>query len=227
MKTLLARERIDAPAVARRKPAAVYRGERRQEFLIDRAADEQRLEYPELIGSLFDLTRQRSEQPAELVDRKFMRQRWRRTAAGGRLSRFRRRRQILRFQSRHLREPLAQTIELQQLGLQLSKLDRHRVKMALNNLLRAPRFLPLVVEKDRLQQWMVDRRRVAQRDIVEKQSEGQEQHQQVVRSGLLAQRAQLGQDGRRRGLFRLDELDLGLLVELAVAVLLGNQEPPL
>ena len=108
-----------------------------------------------------------------------MRQRWRRTAAGGRLSRFRRRRQILRFQSRHLREPLAQTIELQQLGLQLSKLDRHRVKMALNNLLRAPRFLPLVVEKDRLQQWMVDRRRVAQRDIVEKQSEGQEQHQQA------------------------------------------------
>src|SRR6266511_3260367 len=99
VKTLLARERIDAPAVARRKPAAVYRGERRQEFLIDRAADEQRLEYPELIGSLFDLTRQCSEQPAELVDRQFMRQRWRRTAAGGRLSRFRRRRQILRFQS--------------------------------------------------------------------------------------------------------------------------------
>src|SRR6266498_1575349 len=31
VKTLLARERIDAPAVARRKPAAVYRGERRQE----------------------------------------------------------------------------------------------------------------------------------------------------------------------------------------------------
>ena len=66
MKTLLTREWIDAPAVARRKPTAVYGSQRRQEFLVDRAGKEQRLEYPELIGSLFDLARQRSEQRAEL-----------------------------------------------------------------------------------------------------------------------------------------------------------------
>src|SRR6266511_908806 len=179
VKTLLAREWIDAPAVARRKPTAVHRSQRRQEFLVDRAVDEQRLEYPELIGSLFNLARQRSEQRAELVDRQVARQRRRRAAAAGRLSRFRRRRQVLRLQPRHLGEPLAQTVELQQLCLQLSKLDRHRVKMPLNNLLSATRFLSLVIEKDRLQQRMVDRGRVAQRDIVEKQSEGQEQHQQA------------------------------------------------
>ena len=54
--------------------------------------------------------------------------------------------------------------------------------MALNNLLRAARLLPLVVEKDGLQQRMVDRRGVAQRDIVEEQGEGQEQHQQAEAS---------------------------------------------
>ena len=64
----------------------------------------------------------------------------------------------------------------------LAELHGHRVQMALHNLLRFLRLLPLIGKDDRLQQGVVDRRGVAQRHIVEQQGEREEQKQQTEAS---------------------------------------------
>ena len=65
-------------------------------------------------------------------------------------------------------------LEPQHLRLQVAELHRHRAQVALHDLLGPLRLLPLIGEHDGLQQRMIDRRSVAQRNVIEYEREGQE-----------------------------------------------------
>ena len=122
--------------------------------------------------------RELRQQGTELVDRQIARKRWRGSAAARRLARLGRR-QVLGLQARHLCKPFTQPVKLQQLGLQLSQPDGHRIEVTLNDLLRLASFLPLVVEENSLKERMLDRGRVAQRHVIEEEGKGQKQQQQT------------------------------------------------
>ena len=64
------------------------------------------------------------------------------------------------------------------MGLELADLDGHGIEMALDDGLSPLCLLALIGEQNCLQQWVLDRRGIPQRDIIEQQGEpGQDNHQ--------------------------------------------------
>jgi len=61
-----------------------------------------------------------------------------------------------RLEPRDFREPFAEAIEPHDPRLQFAEVKRHRIEVALHELLRLERFLPLVREHDSLQPRMLD-----------------------------------------------------------------------
>ena len=166
----LAGDRIDPPAEARRVPAAERHRQRgRRQLLLHARVEQLRFEHAVEVGAGLGVAGEEVELAAEVAEREIVHRHRneRRAAAPGNLAEP----EVARPDAGDGREALAERVEAHQLRLHLAELDRHRVQVLPQEVLRALRLRLLGGQHQRLQQRELELGGVAHAEV------GDQEHQ--------------------------------------------------